>query len=86
MALSIKAENNQTIFDRYIPFEDHSMEFILMAPHVEFIQVDGHELEYIQDRFINNGNGIATIPSINEFVKIMRWYGDDAKFIIGNLI
>lgn len=43
---------------------------------VESVQADGHELEYIQNRFTN-------LPTVNN--RVVRWYGDYAKFIVGNL-
>lgn len=43
---------------------------------VTSIQVDGNELNVILRHFTN-------IPMVDS--PIVRWYGDDAKFIIGNL-
>lgn len=42
--------------------------------YVEEIQADGHELEWI----LSNVSGI---PLPLKTVSIVRWYGDDAKFI-----
>ncbi len=41
------------------------------------VQADGDELVYIETRFINLRNVRRT--------RVVRWYGDDAVFIVGNL-
>ena len=45
--------------------------------YVTSVQADGGELEYVRQRFPN-------IHNTGAFV--IRWYGDEAKFIVGNLI
>ena len=47
------------------------------ARGVESVQADGDELEYIMKNF-------AGIPTcVNN--RVVSWYGDHAKFIVGNL-
>ena len=44
---------------------------------VAFIEADGEELEFIRQNFV----GIRSVG----YASSLRWTGDDAKFIIGNL-
>jgi len=46
------------------------------ATGVMWIQANGHELEYITSKF-------KGLPSSSG--PVVRWYGDHAKFIIGNI-
>jgi len=46
------------------------------AHDVRLVQADGDELRIILQQFHN-------LPTTGE--RIIRWYGDDAKFIVGNL-
>lgn len=48
-----------------------------MATGVNNVQADGEELEYITQKFSN-------IPNFEQRPQL-RWYGDYAKFIVGNL-
>ncbi len=43
---------------------------------VKFIQADGHELESIE-------NQITNLPHV-VYGRVVRWYGDNARFICGN--
>lgn len=45
---------------------------------VVMVQADGDELDYIIDKF-----GIAAMRPKNS--NVVKWYGDIAKFIVGNL-
>ena len=47
-----------------------------IAEHVTEVQADGHELEHIRDNFMN-------LPTANR--RVVRWHGEMAKFIVGNL-
>ena len=51
-----------------------SSEFI---DYIEVIQADCDELEYIFKKFSN-------IPYVSN-KRVVRWFGDHAKFIVGNL-
>jgi hypothetical protein len=42
------------------------------------LQADGDELEYIKRKF----NNISTVNGAH----VVRWYGDHARFIIGNIL
>jgi hypothetical protein len=44
---------------------------------VETVQADGHELEHIKALFG------PTLPTAKG--RVVRWFGDDAKTIVGNL-
>lgn len=51
------------------------------------VQADGHELTYILNTFINIPK-LAIDRKIEDNAPrgyVMRWFGDDAKFIIANL-
>ena len=61
---------------------DHHNEFLKVLPHLEFIQVDGHELKAIQNLFQNNGSYSIPMPN----TPVVTWYGDIAKTIHLNLI
>lgn len=61
----------------------------LQVRYVIEVQADGDELDYLMRRFpfvVNNmpkemsPDNIRWVPS-----KVVRWYGDQARFIIGNL-
>jgi hypothetical protein len=41
------------------------------------VSADGHELEYITAKFVN-------LP-VRSDKRLVTWYGDMAKFIVGNL-
>lgn len=45
------------------------------ASRINYVQASGDELEYIRHRYRN-------IPMVTS--KVVRWYGDDAKFICAN--
>lgn len=48
------------------------------ADEVRELQADGDELDYISDKF-----GIAALVPKGQ--KVVRYYGDQARFILGNL-
>ena len=50
----------------------------VVVEHVQSIQADGDELDYISDKF-----GIAALVPRGE--RVVRYYGDQARFIVGNL-
>ena len=52
---------------------------IIRANEVVAVQADGDELEFVLSNF---GNLPRTLPVDR---RVMRWYGDHAKFIAGNL-
>lgn len=91
MGLTIVTKNkfdhvNEATF--HIPFGKIAKDINEIASHVTEIQADGHELEYIRQRFGNKQNDSrSTVPFVSTFAlpRVMRWFGDDAKFIIGNL-
>jgi hypothetical protein len=58
-----------------------------MANYVDWIEVTGDEIETIAEQFNGNQgltNGIA-FPTNYYVRKVVRWYGDQAKFIVGNI-
>jgi len=46
---------------------------------VEEVQADGDELEHIKDMFLNQ------MPLPTPRNRVVRWFGDHAKLIVGNL-
>jgi hypothetical protein len=52
--------------------------FTITVEDVVMIQADNDELDYIIDKF-----GIAAMRPKNS--RVVKWYGDIAKFIVGNL-
>lgn len=46
---------------------------------VEEVQADGDELQHIQDMFLKT----APLPMPRN--RVVRWFGDHAKLIVGNL-
>jgi len=60
--------------DEKVPINQH------MVRHVFEVQADGDELEYVLKRF-------RDLPHIldGNNARIQYWYGDNARFIAGNL-
>lgn len=52
--------------------------FTITVDDVVMIQADNDELDYIIDKF-----GVAAMRPKNS--NVVKWYGDIAKFIVGNL-
>jgi hypothetical protein len=51
------------------------------AEHVISVQADGDELQLIRDEC---GGRWESLPDVVN-KRVVNWYGDDAKFIVGNL-
>ncbi len=49
----------------------------LDVPKVTEVQADGHELEYIYENFTD-------LPHLSNG-RVVRWFGDHARFIAGNI-
>jgi len=58
---------------------------VLNYTNVVCVQADGEELEYILSRF-NNIPSCVSAKTICATGGSMSWYGDMAKFIVGNWI
>ena len=69
--------NNQHIVKEWM-IADSSPLNLHQFDSVKNIQVDGDELDYVYSRF----------PSLCMVrnAKSVKWFGDDAKFIVGNLV
>lgn len=57
------------------------------------VQADGDELVYIRARFpFTDGKTVRTIEQGEDMwlrsgeARVQHWFGDDAKFIVGNLV
>lgn len=59
------------------PHPLRGMQYHAMISGVYEVQADGDELAFIIRKFSN-------LPNVNAFV--VNWYGDHAKFIVGNLL
>lgn len=62
----------------------------LQVRYVIEVQADGDELDYLTARFpfIAQNRPQQESGKANgswDFTRMVRWYGDDARFIIGNL-
>ena len=79
---------------KYVSVEDrqwyvgHKFVEDLNITNVVSVQADGHELEHI----LSNSTGL---PVAKDYIKdgntrmkrrVQTWYGDHAKFIVGNLL
>lgn len=51
------------------------------------VQADGDELDYLSARFpfVLNNRPQENLNGSWQSVRIVKWYGDDARFIVGNL-
>jgi hypothetical protein len=63
--------------DRKWHVGDPSPEGYISVSDVAEVGADGHELEYITAKFVN-------LP-VRSGKRLVTWYGDMAKFIVGNL-
>lgn len=55
-----------------------------LIPHVCEVEADGDELEFI----INNSSGLPSLlpGAYPKYYRVQTWYGDHAKWIVGNLL
>ncbi len=81
MSLYIVYETDEGVLERQYWVQDLDVSTTRLAVKgtaagVVKVQADGHELEYIKANF-------SGIPMAN--CRVVRWTGDMAKFIVGNL-
>ena len=76
MALTIWNKTKGTSQTHHIPFNSLKYSNIDLNSDYLIVQADGHELEEIL-------NKISNIKMSKN--PVIRWFGDDAKFIIANL-
>lgn len=75
MSLFIKFENSIAVWkvgNKQRPKEIHGEDLKVLS-----VTADGHELEFINNKFIN-------LPAI-DYAKVVKWRGDLAQFIYDNL-
>lgn len=76
--LTIKDENcNPISQDFHVGNGQNRVTSWNLAEYVKFVQADGDELEAVHAQ-------IEGIPKAKN-VRVVRWFGDDAKFIVDNL-
>lgn len=79
------------VFPRQWKMGEDTMLLKTTAEDVSYIVADGKELNYLWNRFdfVRNNRFIESgkpgTLSIDRFPELVRYYGDDAKFIVGNL-
>jgi hypothetical protein len=95
MALAIELSNGWKTNMWYIG-QELSLTYSQIS-FVESILADGDELDYIlnkfsgipklsvDSRYLNNQGIIVPMREIATRGYVMRWFGDDAKFIVGNI-
>ena len=87
MALTIWNKTKGTSQTYHIPFNDLKYSNRDLTTDYLIIQADGHELTHILNTFVNIPKLTIDSKKIDNISRgyVMRWFGDDAKFIIANL-
>lgn len=80
---STDVQGKQNFIDRHIPFHTGAMP-TLVNEEIDYIQADEDELLAIAENFtIGSVDPQLTIPMSNR--RVVRWYGEMAKFIYYNI-